>query len=88
LKTLQIDIGKLVGNYNQSVFTAGGGLSFGEKSEMDLKLDFKNTNFSDARKMYNLIFKNITLPFEPEFNFSTTYHVHGGYDIDKLFIDF
>lgn len=87
LKDLQIDINKLSGVYNQSSFTAEGLLNFGDKSGMDVKLDFKNTNFSDARKMYNLVFKNIKLPVVPEFNFSTTYHIRGGYSIESLKID-
>ncbi|MDD4976286.1 MAG: translocation/assembly module TamB domain-containing protein, partial [Bacteriovorax sp.] len=44
-------------------------------------------NFSDARKMYNLVFKNIKLPVVPEFNFSTVYRVRGGYSVESLKID-
>lgn len=84
LKDLRIDIHQLDGVYNQSNFTAGGFLSFGDKSEMDIKLDFKNTNFSDARKMYSLVFKNIKLPVVPEFNFSTSYRIKGGYSVESL----
>lgn len=87
LKTLQIDINKLSGIYNQSTFTADGMLNFGDKPGMDIKLDFKNTNFNDAQKMYNLVFKNIKLPVHPEFNFSTAYHVRGGYNVENLKID-
>ena len=70
--------------YNKTVFTAGGFLNFGDKSEMDIQLDVQNTNFSDARQMYALVFKNIKLPLEPEFNFSTKYHITGGYTLDNM----
>ena len=87
LKNLQIDINNLNGMFNRTVFNAGGFLNFGEKSEMDIHLDVQNTNFNDARKMYALVFKNIKLPLEPEFNFSTKYRVTGGYTLDNLKIE-
>jgi translocation and assembly module TamB len=84
LKDLEINIHELKGVYNQSFFTANGLLNFGSKSGMDLSLDFSNTNFTDARKMYQLVFKNIKLPVIPEFNFSTSYKIKGGYSVDSL----
>lgn len=87
LKDLAIKIHELEGVYNQSNFSAGGSLGFGDKSGMDLKLDFKNTNFADAKKMYHLVFKNIKLPVEPEFNFSTSYRIRGGYSVESLDIE-
>ena len=87
LKNLQINIKNLNGVYNQSVFKAEGMLNFSEMSGMDIRLDFKNTNFADAQKMYNLIFKNIKLPINPEFNFTTSYRVQGGYSVEKLKIE-
>ena len=87
LKPLQIDINKLSGIYNNSDFTAAGLLNFGDKSGMDLRIDFQNTNFKDAQKMYGLVFKNIKLPVTPDMNFSTSYRVQGGYGLDTLKID-
>jgi len=87
LKNLQLDINNLNGMYNKTDFKIGGFLNFGVKSEMDISLDVQSTNFSDARKMYALIFKNIKLPLEPEFNFSTKYRVTGGYSLDNLKIE-
>ncbi len=87
LKNLEIDFNQLSGVFNQSVFTAGGMLNFGDKSGMDLQIDFSKTNFSDARKMYGLVFKNIKLPVVPEFNFSTSYHLKGGYGLESLKVD-
>lgn len=88
LKDLGIDIHYLSGIYNQTLFSAEGTLGFAEKNNgMDLKLDFKNTNFADARKMYNLVFKNIKLPFEPQFNFTANYAIKGGYSLESLKID-
>ncbi len=87
LKDLEINIHQLSGVYNQSNFNADGTLNFGDKSGMDLKIDFKNSNFNDARKMYNLIFKNIKLPVVPEFNFAANYRVRGGYSVESLKID-
>lgn len=84
LKDLQIDIHQLEGLYGQSHFTANGLLNFGDKSGMDIQLDFKNTNFTDARKMYHLVFKNIKLPVVPEFNFTTSYRIKGGYSVESL----
>jgi translocation and assembly module TamB len=87
LKDLEINVHQLSGLFNQSNFNAEGTLGFGDKSGMDLKIDFKNSNFADAQKMYNLVFKNIKLPVEPEFNFSASYRVRGGYSVDSLKID-
>lgn len=87
LKDLQLNINKLNGIYNQSVFDVDGTLDFGEKEEMDLRFSFKNTNFNDARKMYALVFKNIKTPGDLEFNFSTKYRVHGGYSLEALKIE-
>lgn len=88
LKDLQIDINTLSGAFNQTLFTADGMLNFGEKNPgMDVKLDFKNSNFNDAKKMYDLIFKNLKLPLNPEFNFSANYRVRGGYSVESLKID-
>jgi translocation and assembly module TamB len=87
LNDLKIDIHKLEGQYNQSSFVAGGSLEFGDKSGMDIGIDFKNTTFSDAKKMYHLIFKNIKLPSEPELNFSTSYRIKGGYSVESLNIE-
>ena len=84
LKDLQINIHNLEGLYNQSKFTTSGTLNFGDKSGMDMKMDFKNTNFTDAQKMYALVFKNIKLPVVPEFNFSTSYTIRGGYNVESL----
>ncbi len=84
LKDLDINIDHLIGKFNQSNFVASGVLGFGDESNMNLKLDFANTNFTDAQKMYALVFKNIKLPFAPELNFSTTYLIQGGYGIDEL----
>jgi translocation and assembly module TamB len=87
LKDLGIRIHQLSGQYNQSTFSADGVLNFGDKSEMDINIDVKNTNFTDAQKMYYLVFKNIKLPVVPEFNFSAQYHVYGGYAIENLKVD-
>ncbi|MBP9681498.1 MAG: translocation/assembly module TamB domain-containing protein [Bacteriovorax sp.] len=84
LKDLSINIDKLTGAYNQSIFSAEGELSFGEIGEMDLDIDFKKTNFADAQKMFGLVFNNIKLPVIPEFNFQAKYHIKGGYSLDKL----
>jgi hypothetical protein len=37
--------------------------------------------------MYSLVFKNIKLPIIPEFNFTTSYRLRGGYDVEKLNIE-
>ncbi len=87
LKDLDLNIYKLNGVFNQSIFSAEGKLNFGNSSGLDIKLDFTKTNFSDARKMYGLIFRNIKLPLDTDFNFSSAYSVKGGFDIDKLTID-
>jgi translocation and assembly module TamB len=88
LKELGIDIHYLSGIYNQSIFSAEGTLGFEDKNKgMDLKLEFKNTNFADARKMYNLVFKNLKLPSDPQFNFTADYSIKGGFGLDTLKID-
>lgn len=88
LKNLEMDIRNLEGVYNKSNFSAKGRLGFDDTNEgMDLKIDFANTTFSDARKMYQLVFKNIKLPVDPEFNFEAAYSVKGGFGLDTLKID-
>lgn len=88
LKDLEMPIRSLEGVYNKSNFNASGRLGFSDKNEgMDLKINFSNTNFSDARKMYYLVFKNIKLPVDPEFNFEASYVVKGGFGLSSLKID-
>lgn len=87
LKNLQLDILKLNGSYNQSIFNADGFLNFGDDTGMDMKINFQSTNFSDAKKMYGLIFNNLKLPVSPEFNFSTNYRVRGGFGVETLRVD-
>lgn len=88
LKNLVLSLNSLNGVYNKSNYTASGLLGFEGKSKgMDLKIDFQNTNFSDARKMLHLVFKNIKLPVDPQFNFEANYAIKGGYDLDSLRVD-
>jgi translocation and assembly module TamB len=88
LKNLLLNINSLDGTYNKSNYTVSGLLGFeGPNEGMDLKLNFKNTNFSDARKMLPLVFKNIKLPVDPQFNFEANYIVKGGYDLPKLRVE-
>jgi hypothetical protein len=88
LNDLELSIKNLEGAYNKSNFTANGRLGFGDINEgMDLKIHFPNTTFSDARKMYQLVFKNIKMPVDPEFNFEADYVVKGGFGLDTLNID-
>ena len=87
LKTLILKIDKLEGLFNQSVFKANGDLNFDNNSGMDLNIDFKKTNFTDAQKMFGLIFNNVKLPVVPEFNFSANYKIKGGFDLESLKVD-
>ncbi len=85
LKDLDMEIASLEGVYNKSVYSASGLLGFGDKTEgMDLKVDFSSTTFSDARKMFQLVFKKLKLPVIPEFNFEANYVVKGGFGLDTL----
>jgi translocation and assembly module TamB len=87
LKDLELTIHTMDGVFNKSVFNAVGTLGFEEGAGMDLQINFKTTNFSDAKKMYHLVFKNLKLPVNPEFNFSANYIVKGGYGVKDLKID-
>lgn len=88
LKNLVLSLNSLEGVYNKSNYTASGLLGFeGKNKGMDLRIDFKNTNFADARKMLHLVFKNIKLPVDPQFNFEANYVIKGGYDLDSLRVD-
>lgn len=88
LKNLMLTINSLDGNYNKSNYAVSGLLGFEKPTEgMDLKIDFKNTTFSDARKMLPLVFKNIKLPVDPQFNFEANYIIKGGYDLPKLRVE-
>lgn len=88
LEELVLDIRSLEGAYHKSNYTAAGTLGFdGPREGLDVKIDFKNTNFSDARKMLHLVFKNIKLPVDPEFNFSSSYTIKGGYDLANLKVE-
>jgi translocation and assembly module TamB len=87
LKDLELTVHTLDGVFNKSVFTASGILGFEKGAGMDLQINFKNSSFSDAKKMYHLVFKNLKLPVNPEFNFSANYIVKGGYDVKDLRIE-
>lgn len=88
LEQLVLNIRSLEGVYNKSNYNASGSLGFvGPREGMDLKINFKNATFSDARKMLNLVFKSIKFPVDPEFNFSSSYTVKGGYDLASLKIE-
>lgn len=87
LKDVSIDIKQLSGVFNQTNFSASGQLFFDDRSGMNLKLDFPTTNFTDAQKMYQLIFKNLKLPVVPEFTFATSYRISGGFDLDQLKVE-
>ena len=85
LKDLDMEIYSLAGQFNKSVYTAVGSLGFGDKSEgLDLIIDFANTDFSDARKMFQLVFKKLKLPVIPEFKFAANYIIKGGFGLDTL----
>ncbi len=88
LEELVLDIRSLDGVYNKSNYAASGTLGFdGPKEGMDIKIDFKNSTFSDAKKMLNLVFKNLKLPVDPEFNFASSYSIKGGYDLASLKVE-
>lgn len=88
LKKLVLDIRSLDGVYNKSNYAASGVLGFdGETEGMDITIDFKNSNFSDARKMLNLVFKDLKLPVIPEFDFSSKYSIKGGFDLESLKVE-
>ena len=88
LKDLILDIKSLNGIYNHSTYSAAGTLGFDKPGNaMDLEIDFIESNFTDAKKMLNLIFKNIKLPVDPEFNFSSKFSIKGGYDLESLKVE-
>jgi translocation and assembly module TamB len=87
LKNLNLSIPKFEGQFNQTKYSANGGLDFGDKSNMDLKLDFKETNFKDTQQMYALIFRNMKNFPETDLKFETSYRVTGGFDLPALVIN-
>lgn len=85
LKDLEMKIRKLDGEFDKTKFTAEGVLLFGDISGLDLNLDFQTSTFSNAKKMYNLIFKDIkNLPSDLDFNFVSNYKISGGFDVKNL----
>lgn len=82
-----LSIDKLTGQYNQSKFAANGWLKFGDKSGLDLKLDFLESNFSDAKEMYKLVFNGLKIPKDLNMKFSSNYRVYGDYDLDNLKVE-
>ncbi len=88
LKELVLDISSLEGSYNKSIYEASGTLGFDRPGKaMDIKIDFINSNYSDAKKMLNLVFKNLKLPVNPEFNFASKFSIKGGYDLESLKVE-
>jgi translocation and assembly module TamB len=87
LSDLVLSVEKLDGKYNQSIYDVNGWLSFGDKSGIDLKLNFPNSNFQDAKNMYSLVFKGMKLPKDLDLKFETQYRVFGNYDLAELKID-
>jgi translocation and assembly module TamB len=87
LSDVILSIDKLEGKFNQSQFDASGWLKFGDLSGLDLKLNFPNTNFADAKAMYALVFNGIKLPSDLAFKFETQYRIYGSYDLADLKFD-
>lgn len=87
LNDLLINIDELEGLYNQTTYNAEGKLSFKDNSGMDLKVNFVKANFRDARQMLALIFDNLKIPVMPEFNFTSSVLLKGGYDVKDLVVD-
>lgn len=86
LKDLDIKIDKMEGSYNKSSFSAEGKVGVGEKEHgLDLKVNFKNTQFADARQMLGLVFRKIKFPLaDPDFNFDGSSILSGGFDPQTL----
>lgn len=87
LADVMLSIDNLTGKFNETNFDANGWLQFGDKSGLDLKLNFPGTSFADARAMYQLVFKGMKLPSDLNLKFSTKYRVYGDFDLPNLKID-
>jgi translocation and assembly module TamB len=87
LKDLLINIDELNGVYNQTDYNAEGSLAFTNNKGMDLRVNFEKANFKDARQMLALIFDKIKIPVMPEFNFTSSVLLKGGYDVKDLVVD-
>ena len=88
LETLTLNIHSYEGVFNKTNYTAQGNFVFtGPGEGINLQTDFLTTNFTDARKMFHLVFKNIKLPVEPEFNFEARYTIKGGFDLPNLKVE-
>jgi translocation and assembly module TamB len=87
LKDVILSIEKLNGNFANTNFDANGWLKFGDNSGLDIKLNFLDTNFKDARGMYGLVFNGMKLPKDLGLKFETHYRVYGDYDLSKLKVE-
>lgn len=84
LADIMLSIDQLTGKYNSTNYNANGWLKFGDESGLDIKLDFPETSFSDAKGMYDLVFHGMKLPSDLGFKFETKYRVFGDFALDDL----
>jgi translocation and assembly module TamB len=88
LNDLELAFEELSGEFNKTHYEAFGKMGFSEKNNgMDLKINIDNSTFVDSRKMFNLVFKNLKIPSNPDFNFYGNYRVKGGFDLDSLTLE-
>lgn len=85
IEDLLIDIKSLDGKFQSTEFQGSGIVAFNDHNEgLDLKVDIKHSNYGDIKSMLPLIFKNITLPEDPQFNFLGKVDLQGGFDLNKF----
>lgn len=87
LADLKIMISELNGVYGSTQYNAQGSLEFKNNEGMDLKVNLTQATFKETRQMLGLIFNKIKLPIGPDFNFSSTITLKGGYEVEKLRVD-
>jgi translocation and assembly module TamB len=87
LSDVMLSVNDLTGKFNNTKYNAAGWLKFGDKSGLDLKLDFPETKFSDTKQMYDLVFGDLKIPSDLSLNFENHVRVHGDYDLENLLVE-
>ena len=85
IENLLIDIESLEGKFQNTDYKGKGIVGFNDHNEgLDLKVDVQHSSYGDIKAMLPLIFKNIQLPEDPQFNFLGKFDLKGGFDLNKF----
>lgn len=84
LDDLLLSFQSLSAVYGSTKYEAIGWLKFGDNASLDLKINVPESNFTDAKEMYALVFNGMKLPPDLALKFSSNYRIYGSYALEAL----